>query len=451
MNPYRSLPSVDRVLAHPALATAEIDPALLVELVREELADARAAIATGQQPPDVEACAAGVLRRYTALGQPTLRRVINATGVIIHTNLGRAPLSVAARAAMDAVARGYSNLEYDIAAGSRGSRHTHLEPLLRRVTGAEAGMAVNNNAAAVLLVLSALCAGREVIISRGELVEIGGGFRIPDVLRQSGARLVEVGTTNRTYVRDYVSACTAETAALLRVHSSNFRVIGFVEKPELRALASAARAAGVLLLDDLGSGALLDTTTYGLAPEPRPQESLACGADLVMFSGDKLLGGPQAGIIAGRAELVERVRRHPLARAMRLDKISMAALNATLLHYVRGEAEREIPVWRMIATPPAAIASRAHRWAAAIPEVEARVLPSRSMIGGGSLPEESLPTTVLMLSLPTPERAARWLRLHDPAIVARIEQGRLIFDPRTVDPADDPLLIEALKHVPVAG
>lgn len=445
MNPYRALPSVARVLAHPLLAEMNIDAALLTELAREELAGARAAIAAGAAAADAAACAAAVAARARDLLRPGLRPAINATGVIIHTNLGRAPLSAAARAAMDAVTRGYSNLEFDLGSGTRGSRHAHVDTLVRRTTGAEAGMAVNNNAAALLLVLSALCAGGEVIISRGQLVEIGGGFRIPDVMRQSGARLVEVGTTNRTYVRDYELAISGDTVAALRVHSSNFRLVGFVEQPELTELAAAAHARGLLVLDDIGSGALLDTAAFGLAPEPTVQDSLAAGADLVLFSGDKLLGGPQAGIIAGRAELIERVRRHPLARAVRLDKASIAALNATLLHYLRGEAPREVPVWRMIAASPDQLEARAREWAAAL-GAGAAVASSRSMVGGGSLPEESLPTTVLTLRTAAPARLAAWLRGGDPAVVARVEHDAVLLDPRTVDPADDATIISALRR-----
>ena len=335
---------------------AALDPLLVTELARETLADARAAIARGEPAPSP---LESLRCRLAALARPTLRAVINATGVILHTNLGRAPLSNDARAAIEAVTRGYANLEFELASGGRGSRHSHPEAILRRVTGAEAGFAVNNNAAAMLLVLSALCAGGEVIISRGQLVEIGGGFRIPDVLRQSGARLVEVGTTNRTYARDYAEAITPETAALLRVHTSNFRVIGFTAEPALGELAALARARGLLLLDDLGSGCLLDTTRFGLAPEPTVQTSLAAGVDVAMFSGDKLLGGPQAGVIVGRSALVERARRHPLARAVRLDKASIAALTATLAHYACGEALHAIPVWRMIALPYAETEARA--------------------------------------------------------------------------------------------
>jgi len=442
-SPYRGLPAVDRLVASVMAEAEGLDAALVTVLARETLEEARARIAAGEAVPDV---AAELRRRLRELSRPSLRAAINATGVVIHTNLGRAPLSRAARAAMEAVSRGYSNLEFDLEHGERGSRHGHLEALLRRVTGAEAGFAVNNNAAAVLLVLSALCAGREVIISRGQLVEIGGGFRIPDVLRQSGARLVEVGTTNRTYARDYAEAVTEETAALLRVHSSNFRVIGFTHEADGKELAALARDKGRLLLDDIGSGALLEVARFGLAPEPTVQDSIAAGADLTMFSGDKLLGGPQAGVIVGRAALLERVRRHPLARAVRLDKGSIAALAATLEHYARGEALREVPVWRMIATTPEELERRARAWARALGE-RATVVDARSMIGGGSLPEESLPTRALALRLAEPSEAATALRRWDPPVVARIERDLLLLDPRTVDPEEDRVVLDAIRAV----
>lgn len=440
-NPYRALPSVDRLAADALAEWDLLDPALVVELAREALDEARARIAAGNEAADP---AGGLRDRILELDRPVLRPVLNATGVIIHTNLGRAPLSAAARAAIDAVNRGYSNLEFDLEAGERGSRHGHLDGLLRRVTGAEAGFAVNNNASAVMLTLSALCAGRDVIISRGQLVEIGGGFRIPDVLRQSGARLVEVGTTNRTYTRDYLDAVTPETAAFLRVHSSNFRVIGFTHEPELTELTAAAHERGVVMLDDLGSGCLLDTTAYGLAPEPTVQASMTAGVDLAMFSGDKLLGAPQAGVIAGRGDLVDQARRHPLARAVRLDKASLAGLAATLTHYVRREAPREVPVWRMIATPLDEIEQRASAWMRAI-DAETSIEESRSMIGGGSLPEESLPSRALAIRHPHAALLARALRRGETAVVARVERDRLLLDPRTVMPEDDGPLVAALQ------
>jgi L-seryl-tRNA(Ser) seleniumtransferase len=418
----------------------------VAQLAREVLAEARAAIAQGRPAPSHEQLAEAVLHRAHAVLRPSLRPVINATGVIVHTNLGRAPLSDEAVAAMEAVSRGYSNLEFDLESGERGSRHVHLEGLLCRLTGAEAALVVNNNAAAVLLALTALCQGREVVVSRGQAVEIGGGFRIPDILRQSGARLVEVGTTNRTYLHDYESAIGPETAALLRVHASNFRIVGFTHSVPLREMAELAHSRGLILIDDLGSGCLLDTTRFGLAYEPTPQESLRDGADLVCFSGDKLLGGPQAGIVLGRRELVERLRRHPLARAVRLDKASTAALQATLLHYLRGEALTKVPVWRMIAMPLREVERRARRWARTLGP-PAQVRPSRSMVGGGSLPEEGVPTRVL--AVPGEGalllEVARRLRLGEPSVVGRIEADALLLDPRTVDPRDDAALLSALR------
>lgn len=449
-NPYRGLPSVDSVLADQRVRalSAQLSGDTVVGLVREELASARDAIADGHGAPTFEDVVAAIEQRAAVALEPTLRPAINATGVIIHTNLGRAPLSQHAMDAMAAVSRGYSNLEFNLEAGQRGSRYSHLEEQVRRLTGAQAALAVNNNAAALLLTLSALAAGREVIISRGQLVEIGGGFRIPDVMSQSGAWLVEVGTTNRTYVNDYRESIGEQTAALLRVHASNFRVIGFTKSVPLAELASLAHERSLLMIDDLGSGCLLDTTLFGLSAEPTPQDSIAGGADLVLFSGDKLLGGPQAGIIAGRVDLIDRLRRHPLARALRMDKASIAGLAATLTHYLRGEALEQVPVWRMIALPVEEVEKRARRWARAAGHL-ATIVDGRSMIGGGSLPEEGLPTRVVAIA-PTPEWSAddlsRRLRASTPPVVARIDDDMLLLDPRTVDPRDDAIVIEALTE-----
>lgn len=456
MTRLRDLPSVDRLILAARAELGEATPqALLRAAARAELDAARRALQQGEAPdPEalaLEALARGVRARIEQWLTPSLRPVINATGVIIQTNLGRAPLSAAALAAMAAVGAGYSNLEYDLERGERGSRNVHLEGLLTRLSGAEAAMAVNNNAAAVYLALIALASGREVIVSRGQAVEIGGGFRIPDVLRQSGAALVEVGTTNRTYARDYADAVNERTALLLRVHSSNFRLIGFVHEPALGELAEVGRAHGVPLLDDLGSGTFLPTTPYGLAPEPMVQESVAAGADLVTFSGDKLLGGPQAGLIVGRRELIERLRRHPLARALRVDKTTIAGLEATLQSYLRGRATDEIPVWRMIGIPLETLQTRAMAVAAALNAagLRAEVVACQSAVGGGSLPGETLPGAGVAVA-PGPEGAehcAARLRRGAPAIVARIVDERLLFDLRTVLAEDEPALVRRVLEV----
>ncbi|MBI2886207.1 MAG: L-seryl-tRNA(Sec) selenium transferase [Chloroflexi bacterium] len=475
-SPYRALPSMDRLLADPRLAEiiAAYGHERVADQARGALEEARQAIGNGGAPRSADELVAVVLARARAQWQPGLRRVINATGVVIHTNLGRAPLSREAVAAMALAAQGYSNLEFDLESGERGSRHVHIEALLTQLTGAEAALVVNNNASAVLLGLTALAQGKEVIVSRGQAVEIGGGFRIPDVLRQSGARLVEVGTTNRTYVGDYDAAISHETAALLRVHSSNFRVIGFTHSAALPELVELAHRRGLLALDDLGSGCLLDTTAYGLAKEPLVQESVEQGADLVFFSGDKLLGGPQAGIIVGRKAPVEWLKRHPLARAVRIDKASLAGLAATLTHYLKNKATERVPVWQMIAAPLERLEQRASAWAAALRQAPSAgsghrplagsgqaqdaalgegvaVVDGRSMIGGGSLPEESLPTRLLAISSvaltggATPEAVAARLRALQPAVVARIERDVLLFDPRTVLPDEDEELVAALR------
>jgi L-seryl-tRNA(Ser) seleniumtransferase len=450
-NPYRSLPSIERLLGDERVArlAERHGHEAVVRVARSVLDEYRALIErTGGAP--ARSAADAVIERAASL-ESSLRPVINATGVIIHTNLGRAPLSRDTIAAMSQAAAGYSNLEYDLEAGARGSRFAHLSDVLCRITGAEAGIAVNNNASALLLALSALCAGREVIISRGQLVEIGGGFRIPDVMRQSGATLVEVGTTNRTYLRDYAEAITDRTAALLRVHASNFRVVGFTEAPALDGLAALAHEHGLLLIDDLGSGALIDPRPYGLGEEPLVQDSVAAGVDVTLFSGDKLLGGPQAGIAAGKAAPIEAMRRHPLARAVRMDKASIAGLAATLAHYERADAEREVPVWRMIAAPVDGLRQRAMHWAAtcALSGTTADIEDGRSAVGGGSLPGEELPTVLCAIVPPDGDATALAARLRSYAtpIIGRIEHDRVLLDPRTVDPSEDRLVAEALRAV----
>jgi L-seryl-tRNA(Ser) seleniumtransferase len=451
----RKLPSIDKLLQDEtsrALAQAYSHD-LTVEALRQTLDAARQAILAGQAAPSQQELVSRARETLEEQLRPTLRSVINATGVIIHTNLGRALLSPAARAAMDRAARSYSNLEYDLEAGQRGSRYVHAEDLLCRLTGAEAALVVNNNAGAVLLIPSALARGREVIISRGQLVEIGGGFRIPDVMKQSGAILVEVGATNRTHPHDYEAAITDQTAMLLRAHRSNFRMTGFVTEPTLAEMASLAHHRGLLLADDLGSGTLLDTVNYGLSHEPTIQESLATGADIVSCSGDKLLGGPQAGIILGRDDLIAQLRRFPLTRALRVDKTTLAGLQATLLHYIKGEASTEVPVWRMIAMPLEALATRAEAWAEALADagLEPDIIEGHSAVGGGSLPGETLPTWLVALRTPSPEQLARSLRRADPPVIARIEDGRLVLDPRTVQPAEEGRLLDIVIAVAQEG
>lgn len=444
----RSLPSVDRVLSEVVLQEAlERWPRTqVVDAVRSQVDAARSLLVNGRDAPSAPREFADLAERTLRDRlQPSLRHVINATGVVIHTNLGRAPVSNATAMAMSAAASTYSNLEYDLMSGSRGSRANHLESLLQAVTGAESGIAVNNNAAALYLAMSAHCSGKQVIISRGQAVEIGGGFRIPDVLRHAGAKLVEVGTTNRTRPEDYANAITEHTAAILRVHTSNFRIIGFTEEPTVAELREVADEAGVLLIDDVGSGCLLDTRNFDLSYEPRPQDSIEAGADLVLFSGDKLLGGPQGGLIIGKTEAVEPLRRHPLMRALRLDKAAIAGLSTTLQHYLADEAVEAIPIWQMIAMLPSDLQRRANAWQSALSagEVEA----SESPIGGGSLPAESRPTYVWSLAHPHPIEAAGLLRDCETPIIARVERDRLVLDPRTVLPDEDAIVLDALREI----
>jgi L-seryl-tRNA(Ser) seleniumtransferase len=373
--------------------------------------------------------------------------VINATGVVLHTNLGRAPLAAAAAQAAAAIAGRYSTLEFDPRTGRRGRRHDLVADLLRYLTGAEAAAVVNNCAAAVLLMLTALAKGKEVIVGRGELVEIGGGFRMPDVMRLSGARLVEVGTTNRTRPEDYAGAITPKTVAILKVHASNFQVVGFTESVEIEALAGVARQHRVLLLHDLGSGSLLDTAAYGLAAEPRIQDSLRAGTDLLACSGDKLLGGPQAGLLLGRAEVLDKVMKHPLARAVRVDKLTLAALIATLDLYLT-QSVAQLPIWNLLGASADAMAARAKSWQHRLMErgIEVDLVPAESTVGGGSLPGERLPTTALAI-IQRPGHAAdllRRLREHEPPVIGRIEQDRVLLDPRTVLTDEDDALIEAV-------
>jgi len=441
----RSLPSVDLLLQDAAVQewVVEYGRRLTLEALRAVLEEVRASFPKESHIPDQGELLQRAALRLQAWTQPTLLPVINATGVILHTNLGRAPLSPSAMRATAEVGQGYSTLEFDLEKGRRGSRLLHAEALLTRITGAQAAVVVNNNAAAVLLALSALARRRGVVIARSQLVEIGGGFRVPDVMKQPGARLLEVGTTNRVHLSDYEAALEEKPALFLRAHRSNFRILGFTSEPTLAEVAEVAHAAGLPLMDDLGSGSLLDTARYGLGHEPTVQESLAQGADLVCFSGDKLLGGPQAGIVVGRADLVAKLKKHPLARAVRADKLCLAALSATLLHYLKDEAESAIPIWRMIAAPLDEIQARARRWAATLGRGE--VIAGESTVGGGSLPGETLPTWLLALEIASPDRALARLRQAHPPVIARVQEERVALDARTVLEEQEEALLAALR------
>ncbi len=450
-DPRRDLPSVDRLLREPGVAAmlADAPRPAVVRAFRETLEAARSRRAG---PPDD--WAAEVRERLAAAIRPGLRAVLNATGVVLHTNLGRAPLAPAAAAAAAAAASGYTNLELDLSTGSRGSRSDHCRALLREIAGAGDALVVNNAAGALLLALAAHADGREVLISRGELIEIGGSFRIPDILTRSGARLSEVGTTNRTHLRDYQHALGSETAAVLTVHRSNFEQRGFVATPEPAELAALADAAEIPYLYDVGSGLLADLSPWGLTGEPRVADALGAGAGLVLFSGDKLLGGPQAGCIVGRGDLVARCREHPIARAVRADKMTLAALEATLgLYRDPGEAVATIPVLRMLTLGAEALAERARRLAETCSAaLRCEVVAGVSAVGGGSFPSAELPTTLVSID-PGPlgaDRLALRLRLGEPAVVARTSAGRVLLDPRTLpegsEAAIGAALLEALSE-----
>ncbi len=438
------MPGIGTLLNLPEYAPLieEYGRRLVTDAIRERLAAERA----GTAGTDSERLTA-IAERLRAITRPRLRRVINGTGVVLHTNLGRAPLSASATEAVGEIARGYSNLEYDLERGRRGERATGIRELITRLTGTESALVVNNNAGAVLLALTGLCRGREVVISRGQLIEIGGAFRMPDVMRLSGARMVEVGTTNRTRAADYADAIGPRTAAIFRAHPSNYRITGFAEEVPISELAAIAHAHGVLLIDDIGSGAL-----QPYWDEPQVVESAAV-SDLVLFSGDKLFGGPQAGIAAGRAELVAKLARHPLARALRIDKLALAALEASLIERLTGRAN---PVQRMLAADPEALRRRAAMWVESLMarSVPARLIQAASMAGGGSLPEQALPSWLLAVEGPASRLVAE-LRAGDPPVIARVEAGRCAIDARTVLPDEDEALLvqveAAYKRAHAAG
>ena len=451
----RAIPSIEQLRQRPAMRALELEfgRAAVVEALREEAAAIRRAAGGGDALPDdvADAIARAVPERLAATRRASLRAVINATGVIVHTNLGRAPLSARAAARVSALASGYSNLEYDLESGSRGTRDVHADRLLAKLTGADEAVVVNNNAAATLVTLAALAAGREVIVSRGELVEIGGGFRVPEVMAQSGAILREVGTTNRTRANDYAAAISEKTALILRVHPSNFRIEGFVQRPALADLVEVGRKLNVPVAEDQGSGYLGAPALAAAQDEPAVRQSIADGADLVMFSGDKLLGGPQAGIIVGRTPLLTPIRCHPLMRAVRADKMTYAALEATLLEYAAGRAAETIPVLWMIELSEADLDARAQRVIEGLAGSALRpsLVAGSSTIGGGSAPGSSLPTRLIALSHPTLTAVQIEARLRggQPPVIARIEHDRVLLDLRTVFPEQDEEIVAALASL----
>ncbi len=444
MSDLRSIPSVDKLLRQVAAEhlIGEYGRPLTLEAIRQTLEDARNRRDLPREEWTEEIFLENAEKKLADWLIPTLKPVINATGVILHTNLGRAPFNpwIVDTASL----AGYSSLEYDLDEGERGSRSDHAERLLTRLTGAEAALVVNNNAAAVMLVLTALCKRKRVIISRTQLVEIGGGFRVPEVLAQSGAKMVEIGTTNRVHPSDYEEAFQEGAGAILRAHHSNYRLTGFTSEPSLKELGNITRSNEALLIDDLGSGALLDTAKFGLAHEPMVQESLADGADLVCFSADKLLGGPQAGIILGKTGLIAKIKKHPLARAVRIDKLNLAVLCRVLDLYLRDKT-LEIPVWNMIARSEADLEKTALRWQKFLGTGE--IVEGLSTIGGGSLPGETLPTRLLSLKMAKLEKALSQLRANDPPIIARIERDRIVCDPRTVFPQEEESLLAGLRRI----
>ena len=448
MTDLQKIPSVDKLLQTKAFKDliGEFGRPLTVDMLRSTLDQIRDAVLEGKPLPSVESITDKTIRNIENGVSPTLRPVINASGVIIHTNLGRAPLSKSAIQAAKDAALGYSNLEYSLEKGKRGSRLVHAEALLTNLTQAEAALVVNNNAAAVLLSLTALARRRRVVIARSQLIEIGGGFRIPDVMAQSGAKLVEIGTTNRVHIEDYQQAVDEQPIKLImRAHRSNFDIIGFTTEPTLEDISRVAQSAQIPVVDDLGSGSLLDTAPYGLGHEITVQESLAAGADLVCFSGDKLLGGPQAGIIVGKSKLIAKLKSHPLARAIRADKLALAALSATLLHYLKDEATEKIPVWQMIAMPLDKIQKQATIWSSALGQ--GKVILGESTVGGGSLPGKSIATYLLAIEVSKPDRFSARLRACDPPIIARTQDDHVLIDARTVLPDQRNTLLVNLQEI----
>jgi len=447
MADFRQIPSVDQMInAEDLQATLQsYGHDWTVAAIRATLNDVRLALKAGQPLPGHAEIAQSVIKRLRLQSMPELQNVINATGVLLHTNLGRAPLSKAASQAASDLSQSYSSLEFDLSTGKRGKRESHCAAFISQLSGAEDALVVNNNAGAVLLALSALAKGKKVAISRSQLVEIGGGFRIPDVMRQSGAKLLEIGTTNRTHLKDFEEAIKQGAQLVMTAHQSNFQILGFTAEPNLNDICSLAKFAGVPVYLDLGSGSLINMEQYGLAHEPTVPEVIAQGADLVSFSGDKLLGGPQAGILAGKKALIDKIRRHPLYRALRPDKLCLAALSATLLHNLKGEYEQEIPLYRMLSQSEAQIKQRAQAWQSQISG--SQIIPGESTIGGGSLPGETLPTWLLQLKSKSPNKLLNALREGKPPIIARIQDQSVVLDPRTVQTEEEIMIIQRLKQL----
>jgi len=442
-----AIPSVDSILQSPA-ADKLIDIAgreLAVKAIRQSLDQIRKKMRSGLPLPDINVIIEGANKFAMEWIQPSLYPVINASGIILHTNLGRAPLSNDTIKAMQAVSANYNNLEFDLLKGKRGKRSVHAEEILKKLTGVESALVVNNNAAAVLLVLTALAKNKKVVIPNSQLVEIGGGFRVPDVMRQSGAKLVPIGTTNRIHLSDYIQALEDGASLVLNAHHSNFKIIGFTTEPGLEEVAAAAHTHSVPFVYDLGSGAMIDTCSYGLAHEPTVSEAISAGADIICFSGDKLLGGPQAGIIIGRSDLMKKIKRHPLARAVRADKTCLSGISTTLIHYLKGEVEEKIPIWKMISMDKNTIHQKALGWKKSIGQ--GSVIEGNSMVGGGSLPGETLPTYLLALDIPKANKFLARLRALPFPIIARIENGQTLFDPRTVLPNQEETFLLGLKQV----
>lgn len=465
-NLLRNLPAVDSLLHEEAIDNllTRLPRRIVLEAVQETIASYRDAI-TGRtdivnNAEVFDLSPAKLAREAAALAEKiagmNLKSLINATGIIIHTNLGRAPLPEAAVEALNDIASRYNNLEFSLDTGKRGSRQEHIEDLICQLSGAEAAIAVNNNAAAVFLALNTIAAGREVVVSRGQLVEIGGSFRIPEIMTTSGASLREVGTTNKTYLRDYEEAVNENTAAFLKVHTSNYHMVGFTAEVGTAELAAAANKRGLLLLEDLGSGVFIDLEKYNLPPEPRVQDSIASGADLVTFSGDKMLGGPQAGIIVGRKELITAIKTNQLARTLRVDKFAVAALEATLrLYFDEERAVKEIPVWQMLTAKPEKLKKRADKMAEALGAIfdpkRVKVVKSISKVGGGALPMAELPTYLVSLELSgmdlAPDAVVEKLRFTDPPVILRIYRDNLLFDPRTIFENQEETLVKVVGEV----